>query len=327
MDDLTHIAEANGGYLMRHQLNDLGYCDSAIRQAMRAGILLRVRHGTYVLKAVWSVLTPSQRHAVTTRSILDKLGPAVVATHQSAAALHGFDLWDVHLDAVHVTRLDGRRGRREAGVVYHEGAIDPDTDIVMLDGRRVAEPRRAVFEACSLATIESGMVLASSALRMLDLPRAELEEDGRRFDHWPGTRTARLSIRLSDPRLESVGEVRSLFMMWSHGVPHPELQWQVTTSGGVVVARVDFGWVEDRHTGEFDGLVKYGRLNPYSTDAGRVLTDEKIREDAVRAQSLGMSRWGWSDLGASRSAGTARRINEGREHSRRLYGRNRTTIV
>ncbi|MET0450077.1 MAG: type IV toxin-antitoxin system AbiEi family antitoxin domain-containing protein, partial [Aeromicrobium sp.] len=75
MDDLTHIAEVNGGYLMRHQLNDLGYSDSMIRQAMRARLLRRVRHGTYVVKAVWDLLTPSQRHAVLTRSVLDKLGP------------------------------------------------------------------------------------------------------------------------------------------------------------------------------------------------------------------------------------------------------------
>ena len=35
MDDLTPIAAANGGYLMRHQLNDLGLHDAAIRQDLR----------------------------------------------------------------------------------------------------------------------------------------------------------------------------------------------------------------------------------------------------------------------------------------------------
>jgi hypothetical protein len=327
MDDLTHIAEVNGGYLMRHQLNDLGYSDSMIRQAMRARLLRRVRHGTYVVKAVWDLLTPSQRHAVLTRSVLDKLGPNVVATHQSAAALHGFDLYESDLTNVHVTRLDGHRGRKEAGIIFHEGRIEAADDIVTIDERPVIEPLRAVFEACSLSTVESGMVLASSAMRTGNVSREELEEHGHRFAHWPGTRTARMAIRLADPRLETVGEVRSLHMMWRNKIPYPELQWLVVTSDGEIVARTDFAWIDARHTGEFDGLVKYGRLNPYAKDPGRTIEDEKIREDQVRNESLGMSRWVWADLAPLRQETTAARIHQAREQSRRLYCRNATTIV
>lgn len=328
MDDLTLIAEANGGYLMRHQLNDLGLSDAMIRHAMRRGVLRRVRHGTYVLQHVWDVLTESEQHAVVTRSVLDKLGPQVVATHQSAAALHGFDLYGADLRNVHVTRLDRRRGRREAGVVFHEGVIDEDgDDVVAVDGRLVSAPKRAVFEACSLESLETGMVLATSAMRSGDVSHAELEEDSHRFDHWPGTRTARLAIRMADARLETVGEVRSLFMMWRHRIPHPELQREIVGADGHLIARTDFAWIEDCHTGEFDGLVKYGRLNPYASDVGQVLTDEKVREDRVREQQLGMTRWTWAEMSATRQDATAARIQQGRERSRKLYRRNRKTIV
>lgn len=328
MDDLTLIAEANGGYLMRHQLNDLGYGDAMIRRAVRAGVLHRVRHGTYVVKRVWDLLTTTQRHAVTTRSILDKLGPNVVATHLSAAALHGFDLFDADLADVHLTRLDGHRGRHEAGVIFHEGAVNPDgDDVVELDGRLVSSPKRAVFEACSVSSVETDMVLATSAMRDVGVTRHELEEDSPRFDHWPGTRVARLAIRLADPRLETVGEVRSLHMMWRHGVPHPDLQHEIVGADGRLIARTDFAWIDDCHTGEFDGLVKYGRLNPYQTDVGAVLTDEKVREDRVRDQLLGMSRWTWADLKPSRQKDTAARIEQGRARSRKLYRRNATTIA
>ncbi|MCD9197215.1 type IV toxin-antitoxin system AbiEi family antitoxin domain-containing protein [Aeromicrobium wangtongii] len=328
MDDLTVIAEANGGYLMRHQLNDLGYSDAMIRQAMRAGVLRRVRHGTYVPQRGWDLMTESQQHAVITRSILDKLGPQVVATHQSAAALLGFDLYGADLRDVHVTRLDRRRGRREAGVVFHEGVVDDDRDdVVTVGGRLVSSPKRAVFEACSLSPLETGMVLATSAMRTGEVSHADLEEDGHRFDHWPGTRTARLAIRMADPRLETVGEVRSLHMMWRHRIPHPELQREIVGPDGRLIARTDFAWIDDCHTGEFDGLVKYGRLNPYVSDVGQVLTDEKAREDLVRDQQLGMTRWTWAEMSAARQAATAARIEQGRERSRRLYRRNRTTIV
>lgn len=325
MDDLAPIAELNGGYVMRHQLNDLGYSDALIRQALRAGLLHRVRHGTYVVKQVWVLLSASEQHAVVTRSILDKLGPNVVATHQSAAALHGFDLYDVDLSHVHLTRLDGHRGRKEAGIVFHEGRVEDE--VVEVDGRPVIEPLRAVFESCSQSSVESGMVLASSAMRRHQVSKDELEEHGRRFEHWPGTRRARLSIRLADPRLETVGEVRSLFMMWRHKIPHPELQWEVVTSNGVVVARTDFAWIDVRHTGEFDGLVKYGRLNPYAEDPGRSIEDEKVREDRVRDESLGMSRWVWRDLLPERQERTAARIREGLERSRKLFCRNARTFI
>lgn len=326
MDELLHVAELNGGYLMRHQLNDIGFSDAHIRHAVRTGELKRVRHGTYVLVARWTRMSDSERHRVIVRSVLDKLGPGVVASHQSAAAMHGYDLYGVDLGLVHVTRVDGRSGRHEAGVVYHRGQVVAERDVREVDGRLVTEPARAVFEACSMVSVESGMVIASSALRGGHVTGPELADTAPRFDHWLGTRRARLAIRLADPRLESVGEVRSLHMMWRHRVPHPDLQFIVETPDGRVVARTDFAWVWCRHTGEFDGLFKYGRLNSHPSEPGRALTDEKIREDRVRDQMLGMSRWVWAGLAPHAQARTAADLLQAMERSKRLYLRNATVI-
>jgi hypothetical protein len=59
---------------------------------------------------------------------------------------------------------------------------------------------------------------------------------------------------------------------------------------------VDFGWPELRTVGEFDGLVKYGRTLRPDQDPVDVLVAEKRREDALRAEDLGVTRWIWSDL-------------------------------
>jgi hypothetical protein len=326
MDDLEPVIRLNGGYVMRHQLNAIGHDDAAIRRAVRARILRRVRHGTYVLAAAWEHLTDTQRHRVIARSVLHKLGPECVASHHTAAALLDLDLYGVDLDAVHVTRLDGRPGRREAGVVFHHGTITSD-DVVEIDGLPVVRPVRAVFETCSAVSVESGMVVASSALRTGAITPDEIAETSAQFDHWLGMRRARLSIRLADGRLESVGEVRSLHMMWRHRVPHPELQHVVVDVAGRFVARTDFAWIEARHTGEFDGLSKYGRLVLPSSDAGTIITREKVREDAVRAQRFGMSRWGWDGLDAAVQHETAGMILRGIEQSRTLYTRNATVIA
>ncbi|GAA3511604.1 hypothetical protein GCM10022234_02720 [Aeromicrobium panaciterrae] len=323
---LTETAEANGGYLMRHQLIDLGLSDAQIRSGMQSKVLRRIRHGTYAMAHEWTAMTATERHCVLVRSVLDKLGDRVVASHHSASALYGHDLFGVDLDTVHVTRIDGGTSRREAGIAFHHGAVVPTRDIREIDGRLVVEPMRAVFETCSHVSIESGMVLATSALRSEQITVEELIEARSQFAHWMGTRKARIAIRLADARLESVGEVRSLHMMWRHRLPHPELQHQICDVRGQIIARTDFAWLDHRHTGEFDGLMKYGRLNPYNQDPGQAIEDEKIREDRVRDESYGMTRWVWASLAPSQQAKTAAMIRLGMERSKRLYLRNRTVI-
>lgn len=314
-DDLAPVAAAQGGYLFRHQLNALGFSDDVLSHAVRTGQLVRPRHGTYVPKVLWDHADPVERFAIETRAVLDKLGGTAVATHVSAAALHGFDLYGVDLAAVHVTRLDGRGGRREAGVVFHQNAVDL-AQVVEVDGRPVSSPLRTVLETSTTLDVESGMVLASSALRAGTVAKADLEPALDEVTYWPGARRARLVARLSDGRLESVGEVRSLHMMWRHGVPYPELQHVVELREGR--ARLDFYWEHARHAGEFDGAVKYGRANPFPEEPGRAVFEEKRREDGIRALGYGMTRWTWADLAPSRQAETCRRLLEALAISRRL---------
>ena len=113
-----------------------------------------------------------------------------------------------------------------------------------------------------------------------------------------------------------------MYMFWRFKMPFPDLQREIVDRNGVIVARSDFYWDAYRHAGEFDGMVKYGRLNPYADDVGRVLTDEKRREGAVRGCELGMSRWTWPELGTSVQGRTAARIHSEMVRSRRLYAPN-----
>jgi hypothetical protein len=313
------IALARGGYMFRGDLIDHGFRDKDIRAAVHAGLLTRLRHGTYAPAAPTSTMTPERRHFLIACSVADKLGDAVVISNVSAAAGHGCDTYGASLDHVHLTRLDRRHGRTEAGVTFHVSQTDAALDVVEIEGRRTVSAVRAVLETSCESSVESGMVVASSAIRRGLVTQDELLAALPLTARWRGARRVSLAARLADGRLESVGEVRSVHMMWQHGVPLPELQFEVVVDGRVI-ARLDFAWLSDRHAGEFDGVVKYGRLNPYSIDPGRVLVDEKRREDGIREQRLGMTRWTWSDLSPQRRAATADRINRGREASRALYG-------
>ena len=325
-DVILAVTAARGGYAFRSDLLDAGLTDRDLGLAMRHGVLTRLRHGTYAPTVFESGLTPERRHLLVAASIVDKLGPGVAMSHHTAAIAHSGVSFGFNLDTIHVTRLDGRGGRTEAGVTFHVGGVVPDDDLCLVDGRQTVTPARAIVESCSLATVESGMVMTSFALREQACTMGELRERLVRHERWPGMAKVRLAVAKAEPRCESVGEVRSLYMFGCTGVPRPEVQFAVVRNG-VLLARSDFAWLACRHLGEFDGLIKYGRLNAYSGgEAGQVMVDEKRREDAVRDEGYGMSRWTWRDLDPSRRQATASRILAAMDRSRRLYQRSAVHI-
>lgn len=324
-DFFETAARHRGGYLFRSDLLDLGLQDKHIAQAIRAGELDRLRSGTYA-PHLREPRSAADRHTLIARSVADKLGPSVALSHHSAALLHTGVVWGVDLNTIHVTRLNGRGGRTEAGITFHVGAVVPDDDLRILDGRQVVCADRAVIESNSLATVEAGMVTTSFALRGDHCTLDQLTDRMRACERWPGMLHVRLAVAKSEPRCESVGEVRSLFLFGAHRVPRPTVQASITNAAGVEVARCDFEWESHRHVGEFDGAVKYGRLNRYEgAELGRAIVDEKRREDDVRSLNYGMSRWMWHDL-SNHPEHLAQRVLADLDRSRRLYCRNATII-
>lgn len=323
--EVRDAIDAHGGYLLRRHLLELGLTDKWIARAVKAGLLKRIRHGTYVDATTHAAADTRERHLVTLRSAIERMGGDVVASHQSAAVALGLDLYGVDLATIHLTRADGNVGRREAGIIHHEGRLDPQ-DIVEVNGIRVVRAQRTVFDLATHATTESAMVTASSALRMRMTTHDGLALEADRHVHRRGNQRARLAIGLSDGLLASVGEVRSVYAMWRQGIPRPRLQAVISDENGVFVARVDFLWDLFRHIGEFDGSMKYGGIAD-GPDARTALIEEKIREDRARACWYGVSRWMWPDLSPSRVAGWARQLGQDLEQSRRLYTRNATHIA
>jgi hypothetical protein len=311
---------ALGGSLERHELLDLGYTDTTIRRSLRDGLLVRIRFGTYAHGPTWRAATPVERHRILARAVLGKLGRHVYASHHTAAALHGLDVWGVDLTEVQVGRLDQRTDRLDAGVRFHRGRIEPE-DLVEIDGVLVAPAVRAALETAHASSIESGAVTVTSVMRHHGATRDEVDAALRSMMSWPGSIDASTATALADPRLESVGEVRSMCFFRRHRIPMPEPQVEIRDRRGRFVARSDFGWRRWRHVGEFDGLAKYGRLNPHAADPGRVLVEEKQREDAIRSLGHGVSRWTWQDLEPRHAPTLAARILGDLERSKRLARR------
>lgn len=322
-DDLIH---ARRGYFTRAEFLDSGYTDRDLRSAVRAGLLKRLRHGVYVYAAEHARRTPEQRHVILARSVADKLGPAVAVSHQSACATHGLALYGHPLDKVHITRLDGSAGRTEHGIVHHVGQVVNDDDIDEVDGILVVKPARAVFEASTVGSVESAIVVLDSGLHRQIVTKEELIELTRRFWNWQGARGAQYALSLADERAESPGESRSRYLFRRKGLPIPQLQVPIHDADGLLIGYSDFGWLDYHHLGEFDGRIKYGGIVGDRRSPQEIVFDEKRREDAMRSQLLGMSRWTWADIDPEREHRTALRVAAEIEQSHRLYARGRVII-
>lgn len=326
MSSFNDLVRTPRAYVTRAQFLSNGYTDRDLREAVHTGLLTRLRHGIYVFTAEHILLTPEQQHVVLAQSVADRLGPNVAISHQSACAIHGFAMYGHDLTKVHVTRLDGSAGRTEHGIVHHVGQIVTDDDVEEINGLLVVKPHRAVFEAATVGSVESGIVVMDSALHLGSVTQEQLVETVGERAGWQGARRARYALSLSDGRAESPGESRSRYMFRRMNLPIPDLQVPVYDGDGTLIGYSDFGWIEYRHLGEFDGLVKYGGIPGDTRTPQQIVIEEKGREDAMRAQRLGMSRWVWYDIEPIRERRTAERIRSQMDQSRSLYTRGRTTI-
>ncbi|WP_091109530.1 hypothetical protein [Geodermatophilus dictyosporus] len=111
-----------------------------------------------------------------------------------------------------------------------------------------------------------------------------------------GARRAARAVALADGRSGSVGESRSRVLLHRLGLAPSDLQHPVHAPDGTFPGRTDFVWEGERLLGESDGRVEYGRLLRPGQAAGDAVSDEKRREDAMRAEDHGTVRRTWGDL-------------------------------
>ena len=286
---------SRGGVILRREALEMGYDDRAIAAKLKSGEWVRIRHGSYAEAKDWRPLDAEDRHRVTARAVLKTAKTPTVLSHLSAAVEWGADVWDLDLSEVHVTRLDGKCGRREAGVCQHRGKVNAG-DIAVNDGVRLLGAARTVVDVTTQCDVERGLVVTNSLLHSGATNLDHCWAASRTMDGWPDTLTTRLVLRLADPRIESAGESRTWHFLWKQGLPRFEPQYEIRDSNGRVIARVDFALPELGVFLEFDGNVKYNNLPPGKTLA-QVLREEREREKLIcRLTGWVCIRISWKDL-------------------------------
>ena len=304
--------------VLRRELLAEGYTDNQIQSMVRTGELHRVRHGSYVSGPLWSTLPESDRHRVRVRAVLKRAHPTAVATHISSAVERGAPVWGISLEEVHITRTDGKTGRREAGVVHHRGQLDTD-DVEIINGIPISRAPRCAVEVTTMTTVEPALVTVNGMLnaKMLTVEEFAAESEARK--NWPDTLATTIVLRLCDPRIQSVGESRTAFLCWDQHLPRPEPQVPVHDERGALIAYVDFAWPDEGVFLEFDGRIKYEIFRREGETLEEFLMREKQREERI-CQLTGWVciRITWADL--ERPRRTASRIRSILDSRRRPVG-------
>jgi hypothetical protein len=215
------------------------------------------------------------------------LGPSAVASHHTAAQLHGLDLLGLPSPRLAITRPPGvgsRSGR--AGVLVHSA----DLPLAHVGGRLavpVTTVPRTVVDVARTSSFREGVVVADSALRQKLTSKKELRAVLADCPRWPGVLGAADVVKFADGRAESVLESVARVVIRDCGLPPPELQ-VVVKGGGEFIGRVDFMWKQFRTIAEADGEAKY---------ADRSRASYEFRRDArLREAGFEVVHFTWKDI-------------------------------
>ena len=229
------VATGQLGLLSRQQAHDIGVSDDQLRSRVKSGFLTQVGINTYRLPGA-----PEDAMA-DLRALLMDLGPWAFASSRTAAALHGFDGFELE-PAFDVTILRGRNLRRIGHRIHTTRSLD------LVDRTRVGD-----------------LPTTSAARTLIDLARSESAErltialdsglrDRKLSEELVHRRIVALRARgrFGIPRLleaiegveairggHSFLERRFLRLLSDAGLPLPETQPVLARAGGRLV-RVDF---------------------------------------------------------------------------------------
>ena len=296
MHDHLRAACDEHGIILRRDALELGYDDGALYRALRSGVLHRIRHGAYVFADQWAPLDAGARHRLRARAVVRTAQAPVALSHVSALVMTDAPLWDLPLADVHLTRLDRRAGRREAGVVQHRGAIT-SADLVAHGPLQLTSPARTAVDLTKIVDVEHALPVLDHLLNCGATTPEQLRATALAMQRHPATLATDLAIRLADGRSESVGESRSRYAFFRGGLPAPVAQLEVHDGRGRLVGRVDFAWPELGVFLEFDGKEKYLRSRRAGESVLDVVLREKRREERIcRITGWRCIRIVWADL-------------------------------
>ena len=255
-----------------------GLSDAQLKTLLRTGDLVRIRHGTYVTAGILRAAEADARlrHTLEVVAVTSKIRKGV-ASHQSAALMHGLDLLRKPAEgAVTLTVPPGSRaGSYDRARVVRHAAQVPDSHVTKLYGQAVTTAARTVVDIARTATFMEGVVVADSALHQRHASKTDLRRVLAFCEHWRGIDQARQVVAFADTLAESVLESCARVFFREQALPAPALQLNIIGPAGYFIARADFCWTQYWTVAEADGLLKY---NDREDAIAQLKRDRLLRE-------------------------------------------------
>jgi hypothetical protein len=236
--DALAVLQKAGGYATTAQLATV-MTRQQLDVQVKIGGLVRVWHGVYAAQH------PDLLGRLSALDVFMK--QHAVACMGTAAALHGFDTEST--TAIHV--LDpGVRVRPTVGLMVHQRT---GARLQRVSGRLATAPAWTAVEVARQLGRARALATLDAALRSMRCTRNEIEtavaeQRGRR-----GIVAVRELLPLADGRAESAMESEARLVMIDHGLPPPELQYEIHGRDGELW-RVDFAWPEFRVAAEYESI-------------------------------------------------------------------------
>jgi hypothetical protein len=236
-----------------------GITEARLTTLIRTGELVRMRRGVYATRTIVAATEndPSRHHALEVAAATAARARKGVASHHSAAMIHGLALLTKPPDGtVTLTVPPGTRTGRygSRGVRTHAAEL-PAEHVTWRHAVPVTTAARTAADLARTSTFMEAVVAADSALYQRLTSKTEIRRVLERCGHWPGLGHARNAIDFANPLAESVLESCARVIFQQHALPRPALQ--VNISGREFIGRVDFCWSGRRTIAEADGLLKY----------------------------------------------------------------------
>jgi hypothetical protein len=289
---LRSRAERRYGLFTTAEALVTGYTHSEIRNLVASGRWTRLRRGVLTATAdLDHAREHGNEHRVACLAVLLALGrPEAIVSHSSAARL-----WQVPspADADGLVRVtDPHRWRRGEGYLMSRAPLWP-ADRWRTGPIRLTSAARTLVDCAREWPLDDAVVAMDAALLAGRLTPADLARAVEAARSWPGASRAVRAASLADGRAESPLETRGRLRIVGAGLPTPQLQAEIHARGRLV-AVVDAWFDEAAVAVEFDGRVKY--TDPWR-DPGKVLWEEKRREDELRALDIRVMRVADDDVG------------------------------
>jgi very-short-patch-repair endonuclease len=221
-------------------------------------------------------------HAVAVGAMI-KRNPDLVASHESAAYLHGIDVLlppGTAVPRVTLTRRPEEHTRSLIDGALIRVATLPDDHVTTAFGIPVTTAARTVMDIARTSGFMEGVVAADSALYKHIAIKVEFAVILEECAQWRGVVRARQVLGFADGRSESALESVARVRFAQFGIRPPGLQVNIRDTQGFI-GRADFCWHEYRTIAEADGAMKY-------EDQGR----ERARAQLARDEKFHDAGWG-----------------------------------